>query len=74
MAGMLAWLTNALVGNVASVYRTGEGTGLSAWNPPIWPYRVIYVIGFALFALQCFAKAIENLLVVFGRTTESPAR
>lgn len=74
MAGMLAWLTNALVGNVASVYRTGEGTGLSAWNPPIWPYRVIYVIGFALFSLQCFAKAIENLLVVFGPATESPAR
>ncbi|KPF67642.1 C4-dicarboxylate ABC transporter substrate-binding protein [Bosea sp. AAP35] len=74
MAGMLAWLTNALVDNVAAVYRTGEGTGLSAWNPPIWPYRVIYVVGFALFALQCAAKAIENLLVVFGRESKAEAR
>ena len=74
MTDMLIWLTNALIDNVASVYRTGEGTGLSAWNPPIWPYRVIYAVGFGLFALQCGAKAIENLLVVFGRATQGPAR
>ncbi|MBX9908207.1 MAG: TRAP transporter small permease subunit [Beijerinckiaceae bacterium] len=71
MAGMLAWLTNVLVANAASVYRTGEGSGLSAWNPPIWPYRIIYALGFGLFALQCLAKAIENLLVLFGRQTEA---
>lgn len=71
MAGMLAWLTNVLVANAASVYRTGEGSGLSAWNPPIWPYRIIYALGFGLFALQCLAKAVENLLVLFGRQTEA---
>lgn len=74
MAGMLFWLTSALIANVGSVYRTGEGTGLSAWNPPIWPYRCIYALGFGLFALQCLAKAIENLLVVFGRETKGSAR
>lgn len=74
MAGMLFWLTNTLIDNIFSVYRTGEGTGLSAWNPPIWPYRCIYALGFGLFALQCLAKAIENLLVVFGRETEGSAR
>lgn len=74
MAGMLAWLTNTLVANIASVYRTGEGTGLSAWNPPIWPYRCIYALGFGLFALQCLAKAVENLLILFGRETEGHTR
>lgn len=74
MAGMMFWITNALIGNVGSVYRTGEGTGLSAWNPPVWPYRVIYALGFGLFALQCLAKAIENLLIVFGYETEGSAR
>lgn len=74
MAGMLFWLTNALIDNVASVYRTGEGSGLSAWNPKIWPYRVIYALGFGLFALQCLAKAIENLLIIFGRETEGSAQ
>ncbi|MFA6964386.1 TRAP transporter small permease subunit [Bosea sp. (in: a-proteobacteria)] len=74
MAGMLFWLTQTLISNFAGVYRTGEGSGLSAWNPPIWPYRFIYALGFGLFALQCLGKAIENLLVVFGRETEGPAR
>lgn len=64
LAGMLFWLTQALIGNAISVYRTGEGSGLSAWNPKIWPYRVIYVVGFGLFALQSAARAIENLMSV----------
>lgn len=74
MAGMLAWLTNVLVANAIGVYRSGEGSGLSAWNPPIWPYRCIYALGFGLFALQCLGKAIENLLIVFGRETQGSAR
>jgi TRAP-type mannitol/chloroaromatic compound transport system permease small subunit len=69
LAGMLFWLTQALIGNAISVYRTGEGSGLSAWNPKIWPYRVIYVVGFALFALQSAARVVQNLLViVYGPT------
>lgn len=74
MTGMLFWLTNTLINNVGEVYATGEGTGLSAWNPPIWPYRIIYAVGFGLFALQCLAKAIENLLIVFGREAEVTAQ
>lgn len=74
MAGMLAWLTNVLVANAIGVYRSGEGSGLSAWNPPIWPYRCIYALGFGLFALQCLAKAIENLLIVAGRQTGAAGR
>jgi TRAP-type mannitol/chloroaromatic compound transport system permease small subunit len=73
LAGMLIWLTRTLISNVGDVYRTGEGSGLSAWNPKIWPYRVIYALGFGLFALQCAAKAVENLLVLFGRESEGSA-
>lgn len=67
LSAMLVWLTCALVDNVFSVYRTGEGSGLSAWNPKIWPYRAIYAVGFGLFALQSAARAIENLLAALGR-------
>jgi TRAP-type mannitol/chloroaromatic compound transport system permease small subunit len=74
MTGMLFWLTITLINNVGEVYATGEGTGLSAWNPPIWPYRIVYAVGFGLFALQCLAKAIENLLIVFGREAEVTAQ
>ena len=66
LTAMLVWMTMTLVKNVEIVYRTGEGSGLSAWNPVIWPYRVIYVVGFAAFALQSFGKCLENILVVFG--------
>ena len=47
--------------------RSGEGSGLSAWNPVIWPYRYVLALGFALFALQCLAKMVENLLIALGR-------
>jgi len=67
LAAMLVWLTRTLIFNAINVYNTGEGSGLSAWNPKIWPYRVIYAVGFALFALQCIAKTIQNLLVALGR-------
>jgi TRAP-type mannitol/chloroaromatic compound transport system permease small subunit len=54
-----------------AAYRSGEGAGVSAWNPKIWPYRVVYMVGFALFTLQAFAKAIENALVLFRGAREA---
>jgi TRAP-type mannitol/chloroaromatic compound transport system permease small subunit len=66
LTAMLVWMTMTLIKNVEIVYRTGEGSGLSAWNPVIWPYRVIYAVGFAVFALQAFGKFLENLLAALG--------
>lgn len=63
---LLFWMTITLAKNVSDVYRTGEGSGLSAWNPVIWPYRMIYVFGFATFTLQAFGKFLENLLTALG--------
>lgn len=64
LAAMLVWLTSVLVQNAIGMVRSGEGSGLSAWNPPIWPYRIVYALGFGLFALQVAAKALENLIVL----------
>ena len=66
LTGLLLWMTITLSKNVSDVYRTGEGSGLSAWNPVIWPYRMIYVVGFATFTLQAFGKFLENLLTALG--------
>jgi len=71
LTAMMVWIVVVLVQNALAAFRSGEGSGLSAWNPKIWPYRILYVVGFALFALQTFAKTIENLLVVFGHTPEA---
>jgi len=67
---MLFWMLSVLAQNAVDTYHTGEGSGLSAWNPKIWPYRTIYVVGFALFALQSLAKTIENILVATGLAAE----
>lgn len=66
MTGMLIWLTDALVDGVIRTYKTGEGSGLSAWNPKVWPFRVIYALGFGLFALQMAGKVLDSLVVCFG--------
>jgi len=64
---LVVFLTRTLIVNAIGVYETGEGSGLSAWNPDIWPYRVVYAVGFAIFGLQCVAKVIENVHVALGR-------
>ncbi len=66
LTAMSAWMTWALAGYALQAYESGEGTGLSAWNPKVWPYRVIYAVGFGLFTLQTVAKTLENLLIVLG--------
>ena len=68
LTGMTAWIAFALFRYFGDAYRSGEGSGLSAWNPPVWPYRFIFAAGFALFALQALAKALENALVALGLT------
>lgn len=68
MTVLLVWLTFVLGQGVARTIRTGEGTGLSAWNPKVWPFRMIYTLGFALFALQMFGRTLEAVVVLFGGT------
>jgi len=65
-----AWLAYHLLFYVIAGFKSGEGSGLSAWNPPVWPYRIVYFTGFALFALQTFAKMIENGLIALGYPEE----
>lgn len=66
LTGLAGWLTYHLALYAMAGYRSGEGSGLSAWNPRVWPYRTMFVIGFALFTLQAFGKALENLLTALG--------
>lgn len=63
---LLCWLTWALWVNAMRVMETGEGTGLSAWNPQVWPYRLVYVLGFGLFALQATARILQTFRVAAG--------
>lgn len=66
LTGLYIWIVSALTAHVANGIRTGEGSGVSAWNPTIWPYRVVFVVGFATLALQTFAKLVESAMGVIG--------
>jgi TRAP-type mannitol/chloroaromatic compound transport system permease small subunit len=48
-------------------FETGERSGQSAWNPPIWPFRFAIVAGFALLLLQVVAECIKCVEALFGR-------
>lgn len=51
----------------ASAYVSGEGSGQSAWNPPIWPFRLVFVVGFATMGLQALAEVGKCILTLSGR-------
>lgn len=64
---LAGWITWALYDYAVRGYVSGEGSGVSSWNPQIWPYRVVYVLGFALFTLQLLSEIIKDTLALFGR-------
>ena len=72
LTGLFVWMTWALFNNALKVMDTGETTGLSAWNPPVWPYRLVYVAGFGLMALQTFARILGCALTVLGHDEPEP--
>ncbi|MBN06160.1 TRAP transporter small permease subunit [Ponticaulis sp.] len=58
------WLTWGLYEYAVEAYVTNEVSGESAWNPIIWPFRTVWVIGYAALCLQCVAEVLKNILVL----------
>lgn len=52
-----------------AAYLSGELSGQSAWNPPIWPFRLVFFTGFALLGLQALAEVVKCLYTLAGRPT-----
>ncbi len=55
----LAWLTHLLWMRALEAIASGEKSGQSAWNPPLWPFRTVFFIAFALLLLQVIAEVIK---------------
>ncbi len=66
------WLTEGLWHKVVIAYASHERSGMSAFNPVIWPFRLVLCTAFALLALQTFAKLIRCYLVLTHRPLPSP--
>lgn len=55
-----------------AAYISGETTGQSAWNPPIWPFRMIIAASFLILALQVLAEILKCIGILRDRApTES---
>lgn len=61
LAGWLSW---ALWQKVESAYQSHERTGMSAFNPVIWPFRLILCTAFALLFLQALAELLKCISVL----------
>ena len=55
------WLTYQLFLYAYEAFQTGEQSGESAWNPIIWPYRLVFSLGIFLLTLQSIAEVIKNI-------------
>lgn len=55
------WLTWALGDYAIAAFRSQEGSGLSAWNPVVWPFRSVWAIGYASLVLQGLAGLYRTI-------------
>jgi TRAP-type mannitol/chloroaromatic compound transport system permease small subunit len=63
----LCWVTWGLWNYWIRAFRSGELSGQSAWNPVIWPFRIIFFIAFVLLILQIVAEIIKAALYLTGK-------
>jgi TRAP-type mannitol/chloroaromatic compound transport system permease small subunit len=68
---VVAWITWGLLGYLLEGLRTGERTGSGGWNPVVWPFRVVLVLGFAIFTIQIFAEIVKRIAAISGRPIDS---
>jgi len=64
---VICWLSYALWEYWLEAFLSSERSGQSAWNPPIWPFKLCFFIGIALLCLQGIAQLIKSLLTLTGK-------
>ncbi len=62
----LVLVTWQLSDYAAGAHASGETSGQSAWNPPIWPFRAVIAFSFLLLALQVLAECLKSWRVLRG--------
>lgn len=60
-------LSDALWTYAYKSLKTMESSGQSAWNPVIWPFRMVFFSGFVLLLLQGIAETIRVVRFLAGR-------
>jgi len=63
----LVWITWSLWDYWMKALTTHELSGQSAWNPVIWPFKLIFFVAFALLVLQVLAEVIKAVQYLSGK-------
>ncbi len=61
-----AWIASGLWHYWLDAFLSGETSGSSAWNPVIWPFRLVLFLGFVAFTLQILAEMIKRAGTLAG--------
>ena len=70
MLPLLVWLTWMLLEYLLTGYSRGERSGQSSFNPPVWPFRLVFTVSFALLALQVFVSLLKSVGQLRGPRVE----
>lgn len=65
-----AWIASGLWSYFYDSFLTSERSGSSAWNPRVWPFRLVLFIGFAALCLQVLAEILRRITRLLGRPVE----
>jgi TRAP-type mannitol/chloroaromatic compound transport system permease small subunit len=58
---LMIWLTYGLTSYLIAGIVKNERSGQSAMNMVVWPFRLIFLIAFALLALQVYAELMKSI-------------
>lgn len=58
----VAWTTFGLTESFLETFHSGETTGESAWNPVLWPFRLVAAVGFGLFTVQIAVELTRHII------------
>jgi TRAP-type mannitol/chloroaromatic compound transport system permease small subunit len=61
---LVIWIVIALEERVMHSLLSGERSGQSAWNPPIWPFRAVFLASFVLLGIQIVAEMLRSVVVL----------
>jgi TRAP-type mannitol/chloroaromatic compound transport system permease small subunit len=64
---LLLWLSWGMWGYFYGALATAERSGQSAWNPVIWPFRLVLLVGVVIFTLQVIAEVVKSAYALAGR-------
>lgn len=63
----LVWITWSLWSYWTKALASNELSGQSAWNPVIWPFKLVFFVAFLLLVLQIVAEVIKAILYLSGK-------